>query len=314
MDPVTLFKECLKLENLEGICESYYRRDFDEYLVISKDPEKPNIKQKCNDEINSILEKYSSSNENQKNEAINSIIKILKRSDSKYFDLSASFPLFDMNNGLFKKIDKDKQVKFLSDFIPEYLEKRFNIYKKYKFSPVTMQLKKDFGAHKTTKKMTNNKIEDILKKKYSKAINEKFKFEKNQFFLFDETHDQIVEKINKEIPIKKFSRWKKDGVLKTPDVGIIDNNLNVYICEMKHVKEPRGGGQDKQFNELVAFIKRDEDQHQKMHLVSFLDGYAFNSLNNENIKRKEKILEILKSNKNLNYYVNTYGFRKLFFC
>ena len=61
-----MFKECLKDENLEEISEKYYRRDFDQNLIISKNPDTRKIIQIKNDEINSILEKYLLSDENEK--------------------------------------------------------------------------------------------------------------------------------------------------------------------------------------------------------------------------------------------------------
>ena len=219
-----------------------------------------------------------------------------------------------MTNGLFQRISLNAQITFLSDFIPHYIEKRYSIYKKYGLSPITMQLKKDFGSHKNTKEVSNNKLIDILKKNYSQAKNNNFEFKQNQFFLFDNAHDRIIEVIEKVLPVKEFVSWKQGGKKKKPDVGIIDNNLNIFICEMKHVKES-GGGQDKQFIELYEFITRKKVENRKIHLVSFLDGYGFNSLNeHKNSTRKIKILDTLGLSKNKNYYVNTYGFKKLFFC
>lgn len=86
------------------------------------------------------------------------------------------------------------------------------------------------------------------------------------------------------------------------------------MIEAKHIKES-GGSQDKQLNELIAYISYQEQQNSPVRYVAFLDGFYFHLMasatqGTKPYRQRRDIENALKQNPR-NYFVNTRGLREL---
>jgi len=121
---------------------------------------------------------------------------------------------------------------------------------------------------------------------------------------------------------KKFNiNIGKNTQGKTLDL-VVKMNSDIYFIEAKHLNTG-GGEQNKQILELIDLVKN-RPFSSKHHFVSFLDGIHSNALiNNSKIHKSKSVknkiqnqyfdlIKALKTRKS-NYWVNTAGFKKLFY-
>jgi len=158
----------------------------------------------------------------------------------------------------------------------------------YGYTPTTIQVGKDAKAHKESGNLGINKVSKILDqhgfvKSNNETIEEFISSASKKYIESDKKGKKLFEKLLKHYKIK--FKWSSDHDGKMPDFFIKFKN-NIYIMEHKHMKEG-GGGQDKQMNEVISFVKYKED-NSSVHYISFLDGIYFNLLANEKQQEKNK--------------------------
>ncbi len=232
---------------------------------------------------------------------------IIENEKLKYTEFIAFWKVLDFSYSIFTKYPDNKKV--LEVILNRYCDRRKKLYDKYSYSNITIQALYDSGASRKKGKAGINKIIHLVDKilKINKLKGKDIK--KNKFYITpDKGQKDIYEKILEKFNIK--SVLQNSNQKKVPDF-LIKINKDIYIIEAKHLKEG-GGEQDKSVSELIDFIKQEEDSD-KIHYISFLDGIYFNLfINNQSRKTKlfrqkqdiEKALEKFKQN----YFLNTKGF------
>lgn len=112
-------------------------------------------------------------------------------------------------------------------------------------------------------------------------------------------------------------QWRENHQGKRPDL-LIHQNDRVFIAECKHLKET-GGGQDKQLAELIDLISHAEtplqtDRQTRVSYLAFLDGVLFNALRAPSSRKMQAQRQAIEQHLTAcqdNYFVNTWGFRRL---
>ncbi|MFH0907046.1 MAG: hypothetical protein ABIC36_00490 [bacterium] len=155
------------------------------------------------------------------------------------------------------------------------------------------------------------KLISILKKLDFKEVKNWEDFKKS---------NKCVAQFSKVFSVKKVQeilkakiKAKKQG--KKIDL-IIKYKNKIFLIEAKHLNTS-GGGQDKQISELIEILNLKE-KTSNIYYISFLDGsysniLLSNSKAGDKLKTQRKeIKKYLKKNPN-NYWLNTFGFKILFF-
>ena len=318
MDNLDLFKECL--QNPEPLVDPCYCNDT---LIISKNStedltEIMKVNAQIIDRITTIGCLLEDNPEADISTHVKVVEKLLKTEFSNFIEFTSFFPAMDVSFSIYKKLSSDKRIEFLSTIIKKYINKRHFTYKSHGYSPVSIQVRKDFEKHKTGGGAANTKYSKIL-------LSNGFSEAKNHADFFDDTGNLFVsmDKGNVAKPViqqlkcqgLKFE-WQANHSNKDADM-IIKASGKFYICEFKHMKEG-GGGQDKQVIELIDFIEQTESINVNVSYVSLMDGIYFDHFKepkerSKDRKHLERITETLGKTKT-NYFINTYGFRTLFNC
>lgn len=314
---VNLFKH--SLNNLEPLVDDFYVKKGT--LIISNDPQKPNKLIKTNKDLINNITAYEvaqkSNNKKMQNQIIQTVQKLLENAEINYSEFVSFWAILDVSYSAYRSLTNDSQLLFIKRAIEKYLDLRHNLYLEYGYSPSSLQVSKDAKLHKSSGSLGINKCAFILDKfKYKKLL----KLNLSNFDASDKTYiftDKTGKKLFREI-LEKYNitfKWSSGREKKMPDI-LFKNKNNFYIIEHKHMKEG-GGGQDKQINEIIEFIKYKElDSTVKIHYVSFLDGSYFNLFSrtaegsfNKLKNQLDKILSYLNKNTQ-NYFVNSVGFYK----
>ncbi len=306
------------LSNPEPIIDDFYIKNGS--LIISRDIKRPTEIMDKNVELLESISVYSfarkSKDKNLSKKLIKKILKIVKGKNINFSEFVSFWSVVDVSYSLFSKLDKESQLKVMSEIVDKYIDLRHNLYLTYGYSPTTLQVGKDAKAHKESGNLGINKVAYLLDKAGYKKIDsdsaEDFLSRGDKKYI---EADKKGKKLFLEI-IKKEGinfLWSSNKEKKMPDF-LIKCKDKIFILEHKHMKEP-GGGQDKQMNELISLIASKEI-NKKVGYVSFLDGRYFNLFTKEKTLAKGKVFNQLESiKKNLeknsnNFFVNTAGFKE----
>jgi len=125
----------------------------------------------------------------------------------------------------------------------------------------------------------------------------------SKIFSLKSTQDKLNVKI-------KTKKQNKDLDL------IIKINKKIFLLEAKHLNVS-GGGQDKQISELIEIMNLRE-KNENIFYVAFLDGNHSNILLDnkkcgDKLKTQRKEIKKYLKNNARNYWLNTTGFKALFF-
>lgn len=315
IDNKDLFNACCK--NQESYLDPYYTKDTK--AIISESRTQPNPLMNANSEILENISAYKialqAQNIEMQNTILNTIIRILENPQINVSEFVSYWCLHDMSYSIYKKISEhDTKKQFLQSIIPDFIQHRHELYKTHGYSVSTLQAIQDSKSHKKNGNSGNKKITKILEQHGLSHCNGKniseFK-EKDKIFIYPDKGDNILfQNILSEYNISFY--WGKNHEGKHPDILFKIQN-HIFILEHKHMKE-KGGGQDKQILEIIDFISHEE---KGVHYISFLDGIYFNILSTNHTTntdkvflQKQSIRESLTKNKQ-NYFVNTYGFKRL---
>ena len=320
-DPDTLFMECL--QNPEPLIDGRYC--YDE-LIISKG---------LHYNPTAIMKVHAAATERicaaktAKNDGMPELYKkhiqvldkiLMESENAQFLELTSFFPVMDVSFSKYKKLDSTDRFGFLKTLLEYYLDKRHGVYMSHGYSATTLQVRKDFSKHKRLGGAANRKIKNIFEGLGYKPVhaNQEISRAGRQKYCFIDQRQgkaSLIE-LAKQGKLRHYQKWSKKHGGKRADVLFSGSKGQYFICEAKHIKES-GGGQDKQMNELIAFIDDRDDAQRSGNIfyTAFLDGVYFNRLSEPSppvkIKiQKESIKKSLQSRKK-RFFVNTYGFKKL---
>jgi hypothetical protein len=245
---------------------------------------------------------------------LSQLLLLLKEKSVNYTEFTSFFPALDVSYSIYKKLSTDEKLEFLMIAVKAYIEKRHTIYQGHGYSPVTLQVRKDFEKHKTGGSSANKKAREIFSSNgYTAATTASDFFKNNLKFAFlDDINLASSILAGLKAHYSLTFEWSKNHQNKSADLIFKDQSGKIFICEMKHMKEG-GGGQDKQVSELISLVSYSE-KNPGLGYVSFLDGIYFNGFIRPSLpKTREQVRQIndyLEKNKN-NYFVNTWGFDQL---
>ena len=233
---------------------------------------------------------------------------------ANYLEFTSFFPVMDVSFSMYKKLKYQERIEFLGKLLKAFIEKRHSVYSSHGYSPSTIQVRKDFEKHKSQGNFGNKKIERMLITcEYVKA------YLKDEPYAYCSVDKEMGKKSLRKLVYDGatwYDEWSSKREGKTADM-LFRNDNGYFICEAKHVKEG-GGGQDKQVNEIIAFIANQNhvDRKTDVFYVSFLDGVYFNKFINpsprsQKVCQQKASIEDALSKGRQNYFVNTYGLRRL---
>jgi len=312
---IELFNDSLK--NKEDYIDKHYIKHSK--MIITEDSHKINDLMLANSEIldNITAYKIATDSKNIEMQAtiLNNILTRLKVPGINFSEFASFWAVKDISYSVYDKTLKTDNLKidFLKNIIPEYIKDRHLFYKKHGYSASTLQAIKDSKSHKVNGNSGNEKVSDILKNfdftHFDNNDIDSFIDSDRVYIYPDKTDNKFFKKILNHYNIK--FKWSDDHENKQTDF-LFKIGKDIFIMEHKHMKES-GGGQDKQMTEVISFISYNDVN---VHYVSFLDGVYFNVIADSTSKsgkpfsQKISIINNLTNNFS-NYFVNTYGFRRL---
>lgn len=305
------------LNNPEPIIDEFYLKNGD--LIISKNTKKPTDLMLQNRDLLESISAYNFAKKTKSSttarKALKKILKIIKSKHINYSEFVSFWSVVDISYSIFCKMINKEQLKILKNITEKYIELRHSLYLTYGYTPTTLQASKDAKAHKRSGNLGIYKVSKILDScSFKKTNNEsikKFTLGKKKYIESDKKGKKLFKDLLEYYKID--FKWSSKKENKMPDFLIRHGN-NIYIVEHKHMKES-GGGQNKQINEIISFIRQQEN-NEKVYYVSFLDGIYFNLFANKTLTKGKILNQLnnikcsLKNNKQ-NYFVNTAGFKEL---
>ena len=307
------------LNKLEPILDKFYLKKGE--LIISENINNPTSLMKQNFDLLENISAYSVAKKNKEkkmmDKVIDNILVLIKNKYINYSEFVSFWAVVDISYSTFNKIGNDDQKEILQNIVEKYIELRHSVYSNYGYSPTTLQASKDAKAHKESGNLGINKVSEMLnnngfQKSNADLIDDFTSKGVKKYLESDKKGKKLFKELLNYYGISFFWSSGKDG--KMPDF-LIRYKDNIFIVEHKHMKES-GGGQDKQMNEIIAFIGFSEKKN-NIHYVAFLDGTYFNLFSNKKYLGKGKILNQITNIKNnleknkQNYFVNTAGFNEL---
>jgi len=314
LNPTELFKECL-VHPEPFIDEAYCS---DKLIISESSSSAPTPIMITNGEIiRRITAAEVALQDRQINtfeEQVAKIRNLLTRRDVNFLEFTSFWPSIDVSFSSYKNLSLSKQSDFLKAAIRTYIKKRHRTYTSHGYTATTIQVRKDFEKHKTSGSYGSTKVEYLLKKEgYTKYEGADFLAKRKVYCAADKKFGMGIIDFLKKRRGMKFT-WQDTHQNKKPDLIFCGSSSNVYILELKHMKET-GGGQDKQMAELISFIREGENDR-RISYVAFLDGFYFNELispsSGKIVNQRNQIIKYLDENKdNPNYFLNTFGLSRL---
>ena len=292
-------------------------------LVIPLNVKEENELTRANEEIIELITAYSKlkelkvKSEKQIKEILINLILIIE--NTKYINYSAFcvyFSVVGYSYSLYMKqsnsMSKDEKISLIRKIADSYIEERHKIYLSHGYSNQSLQVMSDASSSKGKGKTGINNIINILKTYDFVKVSSFKQFEENSYvyILPDKGDIDIMLEILKKYKIQ--FRFRSERQNKNPDV-IFRIKKDIFICEHK-LTNGGGGTQNTEINEIIAFINQTEN-NKKIHYLSCLQGYSFESLNgfstqSKHIVQYNDIIVYLEKHKQ-NYFVNEAGLEKI---
>ncbi len=315
MNNLRLLDECIA--NPEPFLDPYYSK-VGSGTVISKDPKKPTNLQRANFLIKENITALSAARrhgaKDLESKLIHEIMHSLKTEGINNTEFTSFWEVNDISFSIYNTLSAEEQHFFVSDMITKYIEHRHGLYQTYGYTDVTLQVKADSFAHKRSGNQANEKVQAILQEfeidtSPVSNLNQYMKAKSSVLFP-DKQHEGIFDSLMANLGSPCSWGSKHEG--KRPDFVVKFKNRHLVI-EHKHMKE-FGGGQNKQISEIIDLISYD-DSKLGISYVAFMDGILFNRLLSGKADKKGLTQRNgIRSNLTKcpeNYFVNTYGFRKI---
>lgn len=254
--------------------------------------------------------------------AVDNIICILDKTENiNYCEFVSFFPTLDVSFSIYEKLTNAEKIDFIKIVAERYIIHRHNIYTNHGYTDVTIQARKDFEKHKVQGNLGYLKIKGIMQCFGYVECQSHDEFTSQTFCNIESACGKIIlEKLLDDGHCQSYEKWQAGKSSKQADVIFQDKNGQIYIMELKHVKEG-GGGQDKQIAEIIDLIRGTDSG---ITYVAYLDGIYSNILSEsyekiitkktgKNLTKSEKqvqdILHCIQQTNNL--FLNTAGFVKL---
>lgn len=242
---------------------------------------------------------------------------LLQQENANFLEFTSFFPALDVSYSGYRRLDDSARLAFLDIVTRTYLDQRHRIYMAHGYTPVTVQVRRDFERHKSGGSAAKRKLEALFEAHgYAKAGTLAQLQNPGRAYL----HADGALYAECETWLRGHGlrfQWRQDHQGKLPD-AIFRNGNTLLIVECKHMKET-GGGQDKQLSELIALIGHGEpgfDAPGRLQIayVAFLDGVLFNALRApraQKMREQRKAIEQYLCAQPRNQFVNTWGFGQL---
>lgn len=308
----------ISLQHPESIGEEFYRHDEiivenDSYLAAAA-------------RLRELIIAYCALKEIEVNSdaldrVVASIDEVLRNTKNiQYTEFVAYWKCLDMTFSVYEAIQEDTQRhRLLVDALNEYCLRRRKLYDRLGYSHTVQQALYDNSRSRSQGVSGVRKLQAILHEATGQEIAEVSSVEEFQATPTCQFIPQSAKKNQKgsfaELmrSLKAKYPFGKGRQGKTPDL-IIKLKGIVFVIEAKHIKES-GGSQDKQLNELIAYISQREPQHSSVRYVAFLDGVYFNLMavaaKGTNPHKQRTDIESALTQNPRNYFVNTRGLREL---
>lgn len=243
--------------------------------------------------------------------------RLLRGEGANFLEFTSFFPALDVSYSNYRKLPDVERLEFLSSAARIYIEKRHRVYTSHGYTPVTVQVRRDFEKHKSGGSSAKRKLDSLFESHgYIKANTLAQLQESRRGYLHAD--GAIYAECDTWLRQQGLRfQWRQDHQGKLPDV-VFRNEDDFMIVECKHMKET-GGGQDKQLSELIDLIGHDEPDFcarsgLRIGYAAFLDGVLFNALHEPQAQKmrqqREAIDRHLKAHPR-NQFVNTWGFGQL---
>jgi len=251
-------------------------------------------------------------NDSKVEKTLSLIIGELNTQGMNYSAFCQYFNVHNMNYSVFQELKYSEKMEVLKFIVKPYIDSRHKMYESHGYSNIVLQVMSDNYSHKRKGTYGTNKISFLLESLGIKDLlkMENKSFNQDTFFLLsDKTGKTLYKQFAKSHGIKLHDEGK--ATEKYPD-AFIKIGIHYFIVEQKNMKE-NGGGQDKQTVEITDFISRDPE-FTNLHYVTFVDGIYFNQIDkNATAKTLQQYTDIVSAlaKYKSNYFVNSYGFKKL---
>lgn len=210
------------------------------------------------------------------------------------------------------KMSIDEKRELIKNLVNLYIMNRHEMYLYHGYSDQVLQVQSDAASSRRKGKTGIEKMEESLIPLGFKKAKNIFELEHgNLYYLLPDKGDiTLFNKFLKNNGIKFEFRESRDN--KNPDMFLVIYD-EYYIVEHK-LTNGGGGSQNAEINEIIQFINYDEN-NEKWHYISCLQGNYFKKLNKNNHESKAEkqfinIINNLTKHPN-NYFVNGKGFEKL---
>ena len=280
---------------------------LDDFYIF--DSENPNLDKyiKSTKEIKNILITIKTlQDKNEKQEIINKYFKEMQKILSEFSNCSEFICFVNACDNTLDAVKKD--IGLIKKIAKRYFSKRIL----NEFVPTEwVKAKLDSNSSRKKGKCGEAKLISILGKIGFKQVKEW-----NDFNELEKCVVQFSKKFNaKNIQKNLDARIKTKKQGKKLDL-IIKFGKRIFFVEAKHLNTS-GGGQDKQISELIEVLSLKE-RNTNISYVSFLDGsYSNILLSNsdagDKLKNQRKEIKKYLKSRRQNYWLNTAGFKKLFF-
>lgn len=312
-----LFSDCLR--HPEPLVDPFY---CSEELVIPASPEHDDtatvtLWRDVRDRLIAADVALRDDNKTSYRHHIGKLDELLQRRNANFLELTSFFPALDVSYSNYRKLGEAPRRQFLTHAVHEYLVKRHPIYMAHGYTPVTVQVRRDFEKHKSGGSAATRKLDALLAEyNYRKAGTLAEFQESSPVYVHASSAlygqcEAWLRMLGLQFP------WRANHQNKLPDV-LIRRDTKILIVECKHMKET-GGGQDKQVAELISLVGQQETHFHSsdgitVSYVAFLDGVLFNEfvapVAAKQRRQKQDIEASLARNPS-NQFVNTWGFRQL---
>lgn len=311
-----LFSDCFA--HPEPLADPFYHS---EQLIIPASPESPDnavitLWRNVRDRLTAAHVALGDKDNNSFANHVAELDKLLQQGNANFLEFTSFLPTLDVSYSSYRNLPDAERLDFLRTAARRFLEIRHPVYSAHGYSPVTVQVRRDFEKHKSGGSSARHKLDAIMQELGYQQANDLASFLKPRAYV----HAEHAAYGECEAWLRDRGlafQWQRNHQGKRPDI-IIHKSGQVFITECKHLKET-GGGQDKQLSELIDLISHDENalaKNRKVRIsyVAFLDGVLFNALKaprSKKMQAQRQAIEQHLKNTQRNYFVNTWGFRQL---
>lgn len=311
-----LFLECLN--HREPLIDSFY---CSEQLIISRGCEAPptpimQLWAQVRDRITAADLALQDNDASQFAHHVEHLDDLLAGTSANFLEITSFFPALDVSYSMYRKLGSADRLEFLQRVVVEFIEKRHRAYLSHGYSPVTVQVRRDFEKHKSGGSSAKRKLDSLLAAAGYIQARTLDDFAAHSYCFVHADSELFDNRLRWFISKGLAFQWRLNHQGKLPDV-LIRCESHFYICECKHMKEG-GGGQDKQLAELIDLVNYSEPEFTasgfSVSYISFLDGVLFNELANPRtpkMKAQRAAIESALETNPENYFVNTWGFQRL---